>query len=80
MLAAAGNCLHRTVSLYIHVLYISVVKAETCRGHRGATRALLHDADTKTKNYIINKGLLKYGKKNVFSISINERLKIINCF
>jgi len=35
---------------------------------------------TQTKNYVINKGLTKYGKKNIFSISINEKLKVINCF
>jgi len=67
----------------------SVVKAEKRRGaatpkidaerYAGAKRELFHDAEIKTKNYIINKGLIKYGK-NIFSISINEKLKIINFF
>ena len=75
------------ISHNIHIT--SVVKAEKWRGaaipkidaerYTGAKRELFHDTDIKTKNYIINKWLIKYWK-NIFSISINEKLKIINFF
>jgi hypothetical protein len=53
-----------------------VVKAETRRDaatskidaarYAGATRGLLHDADPKTKNYIVNKGPRNYGKNYIW--------------